>query len=348
MIRTAILGAGIGAEHLSGYRACADAFEVAMICDLDAERATAMAENIPVTTDLDAVLRDKTIDLVDICLPPHLHVPVTLQALAAGKHVICEKPLAASLLEVDQLEQAQAQSGRQIFPVFQYRFGAGLSGLRALQKAGLTGSAIAASLETHWHRDASYYAVPWRGTWAGEQGGAIIGHAIHIHDLMCCVLGPVRSVQGHLATRANEIETEDTAALAFEMESGALVTSSVTLGASGDHSRLRFMFEHLTAESGTAPYAPGDQGWQFRARGMADQAQIDAVLVEHELPLPGFAGYLAQIARALNGHPNEAVRLGDGRRSIELITAIYGAARIGRRVALPLATDHPLYGGWLP
>lgn len=348
MIRVAILGAGIGAEHLTGYRVHADAFQIATICDLDQKRAQAIAQGIPVTGDLDAVLRDKAIDLVDICLPPHLHVPVTLQALAAGKHVICEKPLAASLREVDQLEQTTRQSGLHVFPVFQYRFGAGLAGLRALQKAGLTGRAIAASLETHWHRDAAYYAVPWRGTWDGEQGGAIIGHAIHIHDLMCCVLGPVRAVQGQLATRVNRIETEDTAALAFEMESGALVTSSVTLGAAEDQSRLRFMFEHLTAESGTAPYAPGDQGWQFHARGAADQKAIDAATGAHKAGQAGFSGYLAQIARALNGQPHDAVTLIDGRRSIELITAIYAAARSGHRVALPLEPDHPLYAGWKP
>lgn len=348
MIRAAILGAGIGAEHLVGYAALQDQFEVCVICDLDLDRARGMAGDIPITDDLEAVLSRNDLDVIDICLPPHLHVPIVLKALDACKHVICEKPLAASLAEIDQIEAAQAIAGKEVFPVFQYRFGEGLAGLLALQEAGLTGRAIAASLETHWNRDAAYYDIPWRGTWAGEQGGAILGHAIHIHDLMICVLGQVRSVSGRLATRVNEIETEDTAALVFEMESGALVTSSVTLGASDDQSRLRFIFEHLTAESGTAPYAPGHEGWRFSARGSADQAKIDAVVARGAAGHSGFAGYLEQIAHALVGAPNGAVSLRAGRQSIELITAIYAASRTGRQVDLPLTPDHALYSGWEP
>jgi predicted dehydrogenase len=62
---------------------------------------------------------------------------------------------------------------------------------------------VVASLETHWNRGPDYYAVPWRGTWAGEAGGAILGHAIHAHDLLCRYFGPVAQVQAQLATRVN-------------------------------------------------------------------------------------------------------------------------------------------------
>ena len=102
MIRTAILGGGIGAEHLAAYRLLSD-YEVAVICDLDLERASKVAGGIAVTDNMQAVLDDPSIDLIDICLPPHLHVAITCCALAAGKHVICEKPLAASLAEIDQI-----------------------------------------------------------------------------------------------------------------------------------------------------------------------------------------------------------------------------------------------------
>ena len=190
MIRVAIIGAGIGAEHLDGYRALPDRFQVATLCDLDtarAAKATGGDPGIAISGDLEAVLADPAIDLIDVCLPPHLHFPVSMKALQAGKHVICEKPIVRSLDEADQLQAAAEASGRQVFPVFQYRYGPGLAQLKALQAAGLAGRAYVASLETHWNRDAAYYAIPWRGTWAGESGGALLGHAIHAHDLLCHV-----------------------------------------------------------------------------------------------------------------------------------------------------------------
>jgi predicted dehydrogenase len=110
--------------------------------------------------------------------------------------------------------------------------------------------------------------VPWRGRKATELGGAMLGHAIHAHDLLTFTLGQVRRVFAKVATRVNPIETEDCAAICLEMESGALVTSSVTLGAAEELSKLRFCFAELTAESpGVPPYRPAEGDWRFVARG---------------------------------------------------------------------------------
>ena len=245
MIRVAIIGAGIGAEHLKGYRALPDRFEVPTLCDLDAQRAQAATggdATIHVTGDLDAVLADNSIDLIDICLPPHLHFSTSLKALRANKHVICEKPIVLSLAEANRLDTAARANGRQVFPVFQYRYGKAMAQLQALRAAGLTGKPFVASLETHWNRNTAYYAVPWRGTWAGEAGGILLGHAIHAHDLLCHVLGPVAEVFAFADTRVNGIETEDCAAVTFRMECGALVTSSATLGAGEDTSPAAVLF----------------------------------------------------------------------------------------------------------
>jgi predicted dehydrogenase len=350
MIRVAILGAGIGREHLDGYRTLPGRYQVSSLVDLDTARAKAVAGADPIwiESDIDAVLADPGIDLIDVCLPPHLHLPISLKALKAGKHVICEKPLVASLADADRLLAAATAAGKRLTPVFQYRYGPAMAQLRALTAAGLTGRAFAASLETHWMRGPAYYAVPWRGTWAGENGGAVLGHAIHNHDLMMMVLGPVRRLSAFAATRVNAIQTEDCAAISFEMESGALVTSSITLGAATDTSRIRFCFEGLTAESGSAPYAPATGTWRFTAREPYEQARIDEVLAEVAPGLTGFAGFLQATADALEGDAARAVTAEDGRRSIELVTAIYHAAREGRAITLPLGPDAPLYAGWAP
>jgi len=288
------------------------------------------------------------VEMVDICLPPHLHAPVALQALAAEKDVICEKPLATSLADIDVLRSAQAETGKHIYPVFQYRFGPALDALDALRSAGLTGRPLVAALETHWARGPDYYAIPWRGTWEGEQGGAVLGHAIHAHDLLATYFAPITAVSGAIATRANPIETEDCAALTFELAGGALASSSITLGAATDETRLRFTYEHLTATSGTNPYAPGADRWTFTARDPAQQAEIDACIAAIPPAPAGFTGLLAEIAKAQRSAPNRAVTFDDGAASIELVTAIYAAARSGTQQTLPLPSDHPMRKGWRP
>ena len=354
MIRVAIIGAGIGKEHLRAYLNLPREFAVPVICELDRARA----ENVilseganPAVTkiadDYAQVLLRDDIDLVDICLPPHLHFDAAMQALSAGKHVVCEKPLVSSLRDADRLIAAAAQADRQLTPVFQYRYGPAMTQLNALMAAGLTGKPLVATIETHWRRDADYYDNPWRGTWKGEQGGAVLGHAIHNHDLLCAVFGPVRRLSAFTATRVNKIEVEDCAAISFEMESGALATSSITLGAANDTTRLRFCFENMTAESDLLPYAPAQGTWQFSARGVA-QSQIDDVIAAQPTSPSGFTGFFKALSNALSGKGHDAVSLNDGRRSLELVSAIYQSSREGRMIDLPLDSGSAFYGGWQP
>ena len=350
-LRVGIVGAGIGAEHFQAYLALADRFEVRYMCDLDDARAAQAVSGrkaVTITRSLDQILADPDIDLMDVCLPPHLHLSACSAALQAGKDVICEKPLVASLAEADQLADLMQQTGRQVFPVFQYRYGAGAAKLQKLMAAGLAGTPLVGSLETHWNRDKAYYAVDWRGSWAGERGGAILGHAIHIHDWLSFAFGEIDSVFAYLATRVNEIEVEDCASLSIRMRSGALITSSVTLGAATDTSRLRFCFSGLTAESGLEPYKLADSDWQFIARAPQRQAEIESVLADLTPPLSGFQGLFAAIYDHLVSGQGDIVSFADGRRSIEFVTAVYRSAREGKQIHLPLNVDDPLYHSWLP
>lgn len=352
VFNVAVIGAGIGASHIEGFLALPERFKVTTVCDLDRMRATQAASRIPgckITDAIDDVLTDRDIDIVDICLPPHLHFPIMMDSLSAGKHVVCEKPFTTSLFEADAVIKRATETGRRVFPVFQYRYGLGFQRLLHLVKTGMAGRPHAASLETHWKRGGDYYAVPWRGTWASERGGAIVGHAIHIHNLATRVLGPVSKVGAFLDTRVNEIETEDCGALAFQMQNGALLTSSITLGAANDSSRMRIAFEHVTAQSGAHPYEIGADGWTFTATDPARQAAFDTE-IEHLTAVPnGFDGLLLDVHKAMIGAADaEPVTLDEARHSIELITATYQSARESQIVSLPLDASHPLYRGWMP
>ena len=264
--RVAIVGAGIGAEHAEGFQAHPELFEVALICDVDPERACRLAAAVPgaaICTDLGEVVERADVDVVDICLPPFLHYEAATRALAAGKHVICEKPLVGSLAEIDELAALAEACGRRLMPIMQLRFGNNLRQLQHLMARGVVGRAYVATVETHWTRRPGYYANPWRGRKATELGGALLSQAIHAHDLLLCVLGPARRVFARIATRVNAIETEDCAVASLELADGSLAGLSATLGSAEEISRLRFCFEGLTAESNHAPYRASSEPWRF-------------------------------------------------------------------------------------
>tara|TARA_B100001996_G_scaffold150119_1_gene114225 strand:+ start:762 stop:1832 length:1071 start_codon:yes stop_codon:yes gene_type:complete len=352
--QVAIIGTNIGSKHYEDFQKLSDRFKVHTICGLTRDAIDKILQSnnkTKISLDFDEVLKIKEIDIIDICLPPHLHFSACKKALEAGKHVICEKPLVSNLKEIDELEKISKETKNIIFPVFQYRFGLGFSKLKALINSKLAGKPLVASLETHWNRGKEYYSKGWRGTWKGEQGGAILSHAIHIHDLVSMILGPVSSVYAKLTTRVNEIEVEDCAALSIEMRNGSLVTSSITLGAANDTSRLRFCFDGVTVESGASPekpYNPAEDEWKFIAREPNSQKQIDDLINNIKTPKSWYAGLFEQIANKLDGIESDEVTLDNARKSLEFVTAVYNSSRIGQNISLPIKRDNPLYDSWLP
>ena len=351
-LRVAVVGAGIGAQHVAGYNASPDLFDVAVICDRDTARAAALAARVTagraaIHADYDdALLGRDDIDVIDICLPPFLHGAAVRRALAAGRHVICEKPLVASPAEADALEDAARAAGRALMPVFQARFGNGLARAKHLFDTGAAGRVFLATAQTHWTRGADYYAIPWRGTRAYELGGAFLGHAIHIHDMLTTLVGPVRQVSAMTAIRVNPIETEDCGGAVLEMADGSIAVLSVTLGSADEVSRLRIMCENVTIESHGEVYASSKEPWHFLPKAPRDQAWLDAALAGAPRGPEGFAEQFARFHAALASGGPPPVSVAEARASLELVSAIYHSARTGERVALPLAAEHPARAGW--
>ncbi len=351
-IGVAVVGLGIGKSHLQAFAKIADRFDVKAVCDLDAAKASAVAAQFGVARHdmaFAALLDQPDIDVIDICTPPNTHRGFIEQALAAGKHVICEKPLVGSLAQADAIAVAQASAKGILFPIFQYRFGHGLQKLKALQAKGFAHTPYLTTIETSWRRDSGYYAIQWRGKWATEMGGCCLTQAVHAHDMLTYVNGPVKSVFAHLATRVNDIEVEDCAAVSIGMANGSLATLSVTLGAAEELSRLRFMFSDLTVESAsTAPYQPGADPWHFKGKTPAIDAAINAALADFTPGLESFEGQFALIHATITSGAATPVSLHDARQSLELITAIYHSAETASMVSLPIAPDHPKYNSWTP
>src|SRR6266404_2242487 len=188
-VRTvAVVGCGIGRSHIvEGYRRHPDKFRVLALCDIDERRLAKLGNEFCVrriTRSFDEVLRMDDVEIVDICTPPALHLVQIVAALAAGKQIVCEKPLAGSIAEVDRVIAAEAQSAGRVMPVFQYRFGNGVQKAKRIIDAGIAGRPYLATVETAWCRTSEYYETPWRGRRESERGGVLLMHAIHCHDLM--------------------------------------------------------------------------------------------------------------------------------------------------------------------
>jgi len=351
MLRVAVIGAGIAERHVAGLRALPALFDIPVLCSLDDDRGRALCSQYGIaeyTQDADSLFRRDDIDVIDICTPPGSHYELCGKAIGAGKHVICEKPLFGSLADVDRMARRLEASDRKFMPIFQYRYGIGVQKLKRLVELGLTGRPIMTTVETHWWRGPAYYDVPWRGKWATELGGGLLGHAIHAHDMLNYIHGPCAEVHAYGATLVNAIEVEDTMALAVRMANGSLASLSMTLGSREELSRLRFCFHELTAESITAPYSMGRDPWKFRTGDPAHQAEVDAALADYVPHEDGYRRQFELFHRSVIDDTAPPVTLRDARNSLELVTAAYHSQRTGRPVPMPIGDDHPLYQSWLP
>jgi predicted dehydrogenase len=350
-LRIALVGAGIMSRHLVGYRWRPDLFDLKVLCSLDVERGRALCDEYSVpdfTEDFQSLLRRDDIDVIDIATPPGLHFDMCRDAILAGKHVICEKPLFGSVAEVDEMEKIVAGTDRKLMPIFQYRYGMGLQKLRHLVDSGIAGKAYSTTIETHWWRPPAYYEVPWRGKWATELGGGFLGHAIHAHDMLNYIHGNAANVFAYGATLLNAIEVEDTMVAAARMENGSLATLSMTLASRQEISRLRFCFENLVAESILEPYTMSRDPWTFVTNDPTLQARIDEATAEVPVTEDGYTRQFELFHEAVIAGTELPVTLADARRSLELVTAAYHSARTGQPAQLPITSDHPLYWSWVP
>lgn len=177
----------------------------------------------PVFATQGALLATPGLDLVLVLTPPGAHLPVAQAAIAAGKHVLVEKPLELTVARGEALAAAAEAAGVRCAVCLQHRFRPAALRLKAALDAGALGRPLSASASIRWWRDEAYFAQPGRGTMARDGGGVLLTQAIHTLDLLLHLMGPVRDVAGFAATSPlRAIDTEDIAAAALRFENGAI------------------------------------------------------------------------------------------------------------------------------
>lgn len=230
-INIAVIGCGvIGPVHMAAYAANKNA-SLVCVCDLDEARAEAAAGKHGVakwTTDSSKVFADPEIDAVSICTDHASHARLACAALAAGKHVLCEKPLARCAADLRKMLAAAAAHPDLVAEcIFQHRFEPLPKELYKVLHSGLLGTPLTAVGIHNCFRPDSYFAeAPWRGTRAGGGGSILINQSIHFFDQLLWLSDGVKSVRAYRGNLAHKgvIETEDTVSATLTTGSGALAT----------------------------------------------------------------------------------------------------------------------------
>jgi predicted dehydrogenase len=253
-LRAGVIGAGeIGQKgHIPGFQNAG--VEVVAICDANKQRAEEVAGrlNIPrAFSDYNALLKEKDIDIVSVGLPNVLHAPVSIAALKAGKHVLCEKPMTISVAYAKKMIAASKRAGRLLSINQHMRFDATAQAMRAIAQTGALGNVYFA--ESKWIRQ---QGIPGYGGWFTNKdmagAGALMDIGVHLLDLILFVLDFPKIVAvkgqltGHLGKQAiglggwgidrkaeGRFDVDDTAIATLTLKGGAQVQLRVTWAAMG-------------------------------------------------------------------------------------------------------------------
>ena len=223
-VHFAVAGCGVISRfHLDAIRSIEDAALCGVYDPVEASaRAAAQAYGTRAYPDYDALLADPQVDAVCICTPSHLHAPLALQAVAAGKHVLIEKPVALTLEDCDAVAAAARAAGVQVGVVSQLRYGPAVARVKRALESGALGRITRCDLYMKYFRPQSYYdSGTWRGTQAMDGGGALMNQGIHGVDLVRYLMGPADSIYALSGTLVRDIEVEDTLTAVVAWHCGA-------------------------------------------------------------------------------------------------------------------------------
>jgi predicted dehydrogenase len=298
--------------------------------------------------DLAKMLADPKVDIVTICTPSGAHMEPAVMAAEAGKHVIVEKPLEITLDRCDAIINACEKSGVVLSAIFPSRFHESSKLMKEAVESNRFGKLTMGDSYVKWFRTQEYYdSGAWRGTWKLDGGGALMNQAIHSVDLLAWLMGPVASVTAQTDTLAHErIAVEDVCAATVRFENGAIgVIQASTAAYPGYLKRIE-----LHGTGGSAVLEEEDiKVWDFEKSAPSDEAikermagktqtgggASDPNAIGHH----GHTEQFTDVIRAIESGGKAVIDGHEGRRSVEIILAIYAAAEAGTAIELPLKSD---------
>lgn len=356
-LKTGIVGCGkVGDFHGRAYQNL-NSSEFTAVCDADRERALAFAERYGVHayTNIREMAEKEGLDVVSICTPHPLHADTAVAAAECGCNVLIEKPLASSLKDCDAIIDAGDRNNVKVGTMVQRRFYRPCMRLHEAIESGKLGRPVLGMVTMLGWRDQAYYeSDAWRGTWEGEGGGVLVNQAPHQLDLLLWYMGDAEEVYGVWRNLNHPyIEVEDTAVAVVKFKNGGIGNIVV----SNSQNPALYGKVHIFGENGAGAGVQTDGGAMFIA-GMSGITEppyndiwtiegekerleswrqedcdffhhVDSMYYYHQLQIEDFL---------------EAVRLDrkpmvdgrDGRKTVELFTAIYQSTKENKAIKLPL------------
>ncbi|MEM8981969.1 MAG: Gfo/Idh/MocA family oxidoreductase [Pseudomonadota bacterium] len=340
MLRFGLVGCGrIARRHadlLGGGQI--DGAALGAVCDIKDDRAEAYGKEfgVPHFNDMHALAERDDIDAITILTESGKHADHATELARYGKPLIVEKPMALTLDDADRMIRACDQHDARLFIVKQNRFNLPVRKLREALVQGRFGKLILGTVRVRWCRRQAYYDQDsWRGTWALD-GGVLANQASHHVDLLEWMMGKVDSVYAVAKTALADIEAEDTAVVVLKFANGALgvieaTTATRPVDLEGSIS--------LLGEAGTveiAGFAVNEmRHWEF-----AEKDESDADVVKNYSSNPpnvygfGHKEYYQDVVRSITTGTPQLVDGLEGRKSLELISAIYESVETGKEVEL--------------
>ncbi len=320
------------------------------VCDTAFDRAKAFSEKygVPAFPSAEDMLEKmgKAIDVLSILTPSGSHARNTVDLAPYGKHIVVEKPMALTPDDADRMIEACDAAGVKLFVVKQNRFNPSVLRLREAFDAGRFGKLVMGSVRVRWRRDQSYYDQDaWRGTWA-EDGGVFANQASHHVDLLEWFLGEPETVYATARTALVNIETDDTGVAVIRFRNGAIgVVEATTAARPRDlEGSLSILGEKGIVE--IAGFAVNEmRTWQF-----TETRPEDALIHGETATAPpnvygfGHAGYLNNVVDCISKGGRALVDGLEGRKSLELISAIYESVFSKQEVQLRFRPRHSPLG----
>jgi len=330
-VHVGLIGAGNISQTHARAAAAIPGVSVAAVHGANGAKARELAalHGAAAYDSLDAFLDHKPMDMVVIGSPSGVHAAQGVAAARHRLHVLVEKPIDVTTERADELIAAAEESGVRLGVLFQDRLKPGIVRLKQLVESGGLGRVLSVSARVPWYRPPDYYRLSrWRGTAALDGGGALMNQGVHTVDLLLWVLGDVTRVQARTATLLHEIESEDTALALLEFASGAagvLEASTATypgyprrVEITGTEGTVVLEHDRIVAADLRTP-RPELLGGEGDANASASSPVVGDASGHHRL--------IEDFLRAIETGSRPACDGHEGRRSVELVEAIYRSAR---------------------
>lgn len=340
-INWGIIGCGVIADSHAKAVIGSEKTVLAAVCDIIPEKAKKLADLYnaeKIYDNYNDLLADSNIDAVSICTPSGMHGQMVQDAAAAGKHILCEKPMEITSDKMDALINAVDKAGVKMGCVFQRRLLKEAVAVKEALDSGRFGRVILADAYLKYYRSPEYYrSADWRATWEWDGGGALMNQGIHGIDLLTWLVGDVESVFARCATQIYDFDVEDTAIASLKFKNGAVGNIE---GTTSVYPAQDTRFE-IHCERGSIIF--GDAGikqWKLKdsieEAPSFDNTDSNVGIKDDPTKLSKFSHlpFVDNLADAIINDKSPMIMPRDARKAVDLILAIYKSSNEKREIII--------------